>query len=578
MVGAELGSSAVEELGALRKRLGILRRADLILDRAEELDLMLEDFLELIMEAAQVASGTLYLVDEDRQEMIFAVVQGPAGVGAVFQDSRMPLGEGIAGKCALRGEAIWVPAVEHSRDWARELADRSGYRPHNALCLPLKVQEGVIGVVQLFDHPVESPYTQADLDFLGGLVNDLALKMENARLLDTSRQMVARLRALLDVGLELGATLDRDHFLNLILEHVCELLQAEAASVFELEEDTGGLLLCATTTGSFSELGAVRVPPGEGIAGWVAQHGETILVPDVRQDPRHYPRVDELSAFVTRSILCAPLVVQEQTPGQRGVFRRRVIGVAEALNKQGDAQFTQADIDIFEGLARQAAIGMERMRLYRAIDDLFTSTLMALAEAMEAKDPYTRGHTRRVTSISGVIAEELGLPNEEVLRVRTAAMLHDIGKIGMPDAILGKEGQVNDAEMEVIRRHPQRGERILRPLYRLRPLSHLREAIRGVAEHHERYDGAGYPRGLQGADISLAGRIIAVADTFDAMTSDRPYRKGLPVAEVLAEIQDQAGRQFDPQMVVAFMQAWGKGRVALPGTEMGTSRRSDVTP
>lgn len=552
-------------MATLRRRLTILQRADLILGRSEEERSLLQEFLALIMEAAQVRSGTLYLLDAERNELVFAVVQGPAGVAQALEGRRMPADWGIAGRCAQRGRPIWVPAVEQSRDWARDLAERSGYRPQNVLCLPLKAQERVIGVVQLFDHPPASPYDQADIDFLSLLVNDLALKLENARLLSTSREMVKRLRALLDVGVELGGTLDRNLLLGLILERVCQLLQTEAASIFELDEAAGELVLCATTRNVPGEAGEIRVPLGRGIAGWVAREGRTEVVPDVSRDPRFYAPASEKTGFVTRSILCTPLVIQEQVPGQEGVFRRRVIGVAQALNKRDGGLFTRSDIEIFEGLARQAAIAMERVRLYREVNDLFASAIMALAEAMEAKDPYTRGHTRRVTDFSIAIAEEIGLPPEEVYKVRIAAMLHDIGKIGMPDAILQKPGRVDEAEREVIRRHPQEGERILRPL------QHLREIIPGVAEHHERYDGTGYPRGLRGEEISLYGRIIAVADVFDALTSERCYRQALPVDAVLEEMRAQAGRAFDPRVVEAFFRAWEKGRIALP-EKASTSR------
>jgi HD-GYP domain-containing protein (c-di-GMP phosphodiesterase class II) len=555
---AEPGAAAaLEERAALLRRLEVLHRADLILQRTADRDLMLQQFLDLMMESAQASSGTLYLVDQEREELVFAVVRGPAGVSSALQGWRMPIGQGIVGKSVQRGALIWVPVVEYSRDWAQELSERSGYRPQNVLCLPLKVKDRVIGVVQLFDHPSEHPYEQAELDFLSVLVNDLALKMDNANLLDASRRLVARMRALLEVGVELGATLERDRLLNLIMERVCELLSAEAASVFELDEETGDMVLCATTMTVAGELPDIRVPPGEGIAGWVAQHGETILVPDVDQDPRYYAQASRTTGYVTRSILCTPLVVQEQVPGQVS-FHRRVIGVAQALNKQKDEPFTSDDIEVFEGLARQAAIAMERTRLYRDINGMFVDIIKALTETIEAKDPYTKGHTGRVTDVSVVIAREMGLSPDEVFKISLSALLHDIGKIGMPDAILRKPSQVTEAELRVIREHPERGERILRPL------RHLRDIIAGVADHHEQYDGSGYPHGLKGDGISLAGRVIAVADTFDAMTSDRPYRQGMPAGVVVEEVRQQAGRQFDPRVVAAFLWAWEKGLIPWP--------------
>ncbi|MBN1485101.1 MAG: GAF domain-containing protein [Chloroflexia bacterium] len=541
---------------ALLRRLDVLQQADLILHHTEDLDLLLRRFLELLLETTQTESGTLYLVDEQEEQLVFAVVIGPTGVDEALQGHRMPIGRGIVGHAAQKGEPIWLSQIEHSRHWARDLAKRSGYRPRNVLCLPLKAQGQVIAVVQLFDRPAEQPLDENELEFLVGLVNDLALKVENARLLDETREMVARQRALLDVSLELGTTLDRDRLLQLILERIIELLRAEDASIFELDEQKKELVLLKATRIAPDLLGTIRVPVGTGIAGWVAEHGETVLVPDVTQDERFYAKVDQETSFVTRSILCTPLVVQEQVPGQEGLSRRRLVGVAQVLNKKGGGRLSRVDQEIFEGLAGQAAIAMERTRLYQQINELFTSAIAALAEAMEAKDPYTRGHTRRVTAMSVAIAKELGLSAEEVLRIRLAGLLHDIGKIGMPDAILKKAGRVNEEEMAIIRRHPLEGARILQPLH------HLQDIVCGVAEHHERYDGSGYPSGLQGEEISLAGRIIAVADTFDAMTSTRPYRQALPAEVARKELCDQAGRQFDPQVVQAFCSAWDKGRIS----------------
>ncbi len=554
-------SRQANQITSLQRRLALIHRADLIMRETPDLSQMYRRFLELMLEAAEASAGTLYLVDEETGELVFEVVLGPAGVEQSLQGHRMPIGQGIVGHAARRGEPIWIPEIEHSRHWARDLAERSGYHPHNVLCLPLKVQERVIGVVQLFDHPAERPYAQADIDFLGVMVNDLALKVENAHLLNTSRQMVERLRALLEVSLELGATFDRDQLLHLILARMRQLVRAEAATIFELDETSGELVVSAATSIPAEKLGQIRVPPGRGIAGWVARHGETVLVTDVRNDPRFYPQVEEQTDLVTRSILCSPLVVQEQVPGEERVFRRRIVGVVQVLNKKEPGSFTSTDLEILEGLAGQAAVAIERNRLYRQISDMFTSAVMTLTEAMEAKDPYTEGHTRRVTTTSVAIARELGLGEAEVARIRTAALLHDIGKIGMPDAILNKMGRVTEEEMEIIRRHPLDGERILRPLH------HLREAIRGIAEHHERYDGTGYPQGLRGEEISLDGRIIAVADTFDAITSTRSYRRAMSPERAIAELQKNAGRQFDPQVVEAFLRAWEKGQVILQADE-----------
>lgn len=552
---------SAEQHAALSQRLEYLQRADLILHHIEDMAFLLQRFLELMLEAAQAKSGTYYEVDAERKELTFAVVLGPSGVDKALQGHHIPIGEGIVGHVAQTGEGKWIPQIEHDRHWARDFAERSGYTPCNVICLPLKAQDKVIAVVQLFDLALPHP----DQEFLTGLVNDLALKVENARLLDDYREMVRRQQALLDVAAKLASTLDRNQLLGTILDQIVRLIVADDASIFELqgtgEEGEGEqeLVLLNATRLPPELLGTIRVPlDQDSIAGWVALHGETLLVPDVHKDPRWNPKVDELTSFVTHSILCTPLFVEEQVPGQEGLSRRRLVGVAQVVNKKGGGDFTTADQEIFEGLACQAAVALERVRLYQETSDLFTDAIAALAEAIDLRDPYTRGHTRRVTMTSVGVAQEMGCSAEEVLQIRLGALLHDIGKIGMPDDILKEDGKMTEKNLAQMHLHPSDGARILERMQRLGGTIR-----RGVAEHHERYDGKGYPQGLQGREISLAGRIIAVADTFDAITSNRPYRKGRPTEVALSIIKEEAGRQFDPEVVQAFLQAWDKGNVAL---------------
>jgi HD-GYP domain-containing protein (c-di-GMP phosphodiesterase class II) len=255
-------------------------------------------------------------------------------------------------------------------------------------------------------------------------------------------------------------------------------------------------------------------------------------------------------------MVCTRLETQEQIPGQEGAFRRKIIGVAQVINKLEGA-FTPADVEIFEGLARQAAIAIDRDRLYQYISEVLAQVLAVMSKMIEAKDPYTEGHTQRVTTTSVAIAEEMARSETEVMRIRRAAQLHDIGKIWLDDSILHKKGRVSEREMAEIRRHPELGKTVLSPLYP------FQQVIRGIAEHHESYDGKGYPAGLKGEEICLDARIIAVADTFDAMTSTRSYREALPTGVALEELQKKAGHQFDPRVVEAFLRAWEKGLVPV---------------
>jgi putative two-component system response regulator len=180
----------------------------------------------------------------------------------------------------------------------------------------------------------------------------------------------------------------------------------------------------------------------------------------------------------------------------------------------------------------------------------FFNAITALAYALEAKDVYTSGHSQRVTEISVAIAKHLGLPSETIEKIRLAGLVHDIGKIGVREAVLNKPGSLSDEEFEHVRLHSVTGERILKPIV------DDGEVLKAVRHHHERYDGTGYPDGLKGEQIPQLARIIAVADTFDAMTSERPYRKALTKDVACAEVERCRGTQFDPEAADAFLEVW----------------------
>jgi HD-GYP domain-containing protein (c-di-GMP phosphodiesterase class II) len=208
-----------------------------------------------------------------------------------------------------------------------------------------------------------------------------------------------------------------------------------------------------------------------------------------------------------------------------------------------------------------------------SVEDAYRATLRALSAALEARDHETHGHSRRVVSFSLRLGRELGLDEEGLRALEFGSLLHDIGKIGVPDAILRKPGQLSEEEWARMREHPLFGERILRGI------EFLEGAARVVAEHHERWDGMGYPKGLRGEQIDLGARIFAVADAFDAITSDRVYRAGRSYDEALAELDTYAGRQFDPRVVEAFRRVpreeWDEiRRLSLGGREAAhTARR-----
>ncbi len=225
-----------------------------------------------------------------------------------------------------------------------------------------------------------------------------------------------------------------------------------------------------------------------------------------------------------------------------------VAGFLLAGDKGGnDPQVSSYDTHLLEAASGYIGPFLENVSLYETQQQMFLGTLRALTSAIDAKDPYTSGHSERVAMLSARLARELGLPEDRVERIHIAGVVHDVGKIGVPEAILCKKGRLTDEEFDAIKQHPAIGHRIIKDI----PM--LGDVLPGVLHHHERWDGRGYPDGLAGEDIPLMARIIGICDTFDAMSSNRSYRPALKREDVLAEIRKCAGSQFDPDLVEPFM-------------------------
>jgi HD-GYP domain-containing protein (c-di-GMP phosphodiesterase class II) len=362
-----------------------------------------------------------------------------------------------------------------------------------------------------------------------------------------AERKLADYEVLLEIGVKLSGTLDLPTVLETALETAEQVCQAETSSIWELDEETQELFFRVVRGEAAGEIRDLRVPVGHGIVGSVAASGQAELVNDVAADPRW--RGNDPRGFHTRAILTVPLRV-----------RGSVIGVLQLLNPVGRERFTEEDLQRMTLFAGVLAPPLQNARLYEAQERQFLKMVTALAETLDKKDPYTGGHVRRVVSYSMLIGAELGLGRGQLKELWLAATLHDIGKIGVPDRILGKPAPLDAEEVELMKKHPVYGAEIV---------SHLANpsVLVGVRNHHERIDGRGYPDGLRDDELPLVARIIAVADTFDAMTTSRPYRSGLAREQAAAEIDDAAGTQLCPAVVAAFRRLFDAGRFDLEASE-----------
>lgn len=360
----------------------------------------------------------------------------------------------------------------------------------------------------------------------------------------TAEQTVKKLQLLEKVGRILNSTLDEREVRLRAMKAATSLMESEVGSLLLIDPATQELFFEVALGKRGEKVKEIRLKMGEGVAGWVAQKGKPVVINDVQRDQRFSGKADRTSGFVTRNMICVPVRAKDKT-----------IGVLQAINKKKDGLFTKEDLTHFIGLSDQVAIAIENANLYKELQETFINTAEALAEAIEKRDAYTGGHARRIMDYSLVTARHLSLTHEEMDTLRLAALLHDVGKIGVEDRILKKPAKLDEEEIRQMQRHPAFGVEIVRHI------PQLQGALNVIRAHHEDFDGTGYPDGLKGNKIPLMSRIIGVVDTFDAMTSDRPYRKGLGEEIALKEIRDCAGTQFDPRVVKAFITAYEAGEI-----------------
>ncbi len=281
----------------------------------------------------------------------------------------------------------------------------------------------------------------------------------------------------------------------------------------------------------------------------VLEKGISIYTDDALADDR-YVGGESIVRQRIRSVMCSPLRTTDQILG--------VLYVDSMMARE----FSEAELELLAAVGNQAGIALHRARLMEEVERLFFETMKAIASLIDAKDGYTHKHSERVAAFGVRLARHLGFDADARAVVELSGLLHDVGKIGVPDAILNKPGKLTDEEFTQMRLHPVHGARILSQIQSEKVVN----ILPGVRYHHERWDGKGYPDGLKGEEIPMLGRVLGVADFLDALSSDRSYRKGLSLDEALAMVKDLEGKAFDPVVVKAAVELHATGDLALPQT------------
>lgn len=372
-------------------------------------------------------------------------------------------------------------------------------------------------------------------------IADLASELEgkNANL----EQAVERLQSLYKMGLAINSTMELSSLLNTLSRRAMETLNGQVGYILMLNDKTGNLLIggAAGLSDEYDRELEISLKPG-GVTYWVVNNNKPLLLENL-DTSREFTKMSRLG-FIRESIICAPITEHN-----------KVIGTITIANPIDGSSYNNSDLDLLATIATQASVAIRNARLYEEQEVTYLNTVQALVSAIEASDAYTRGHSERVTRYSLALAKQVNLDADSFKRLEQAAVLHDIGKIGIDINLLHKKEKLTQADFDVLKLHPSIGVRILEPIRFMDPIRDI------IEQHHERYDGKGYPKGLSGEEWLLEAKILAVCDTYDAMTSDRPYRTALPHEVAIQEIRDHSGTQFDPDVAAAFVAMCDEGRL-----------------
>lgn len=374
---------------------------------------------------------------------------------------------------------------------------------------------------------------------LGALVTTVAKLKDDVQAHFTSHQ--EKVGALVEVGSVINSTVGLKRVLEEVIDTIIALMKAERGFLM-LKDETGQLVVQTARGIAQADLAKDSFAISNSIIKKVADTGETILTTNAQEDPR-FDQQASIAAYHLLSILCAPLKVKDV-----------LIGVIYVDNRAMSGIFHNDDFEIISSFANQAAVAIENARLFDGLqasnEELqiaYQATLEGWVRALDLRDKETEGHTQRVTNLTMRIAEAMNITGDDLIHIRRGALLHDIGKMAIPDGILLKPASLTPEERALIQKHPVYAYEMLSPIKFLQP------ALAIPYCHHEKWDGTGYPRGLKGEQIPLAARIFAIADVWDALVSDRPYRRGLDPKEVREKIKADSGSHFDPTCVDAFL-------------------------
>jgi PAS domain S-box-containing protein len=532
-----------DELGQRYAELSLLYDAGLALNRELDPRQQLETLFKIAMQALQADGAEFF-----HHDAATGVLRLEIGVGHYerLQDPASSLDFSIIDERGLVG---WVgknrvpfnsPDVLSDPRW---VVIDSEIR--SALWVPVESEGQLLGVIGVLGTRLNA-FDEQDEHLLLLFANQAAVALENARLFAETNRRLRHFQALRTIDMAISNSLDLKITFDIFLEQVTQQLGVHAADILLLDLHTQSLEYAAARgfrAGAFQQR-PIRL--GEGLAGRAALERRTVHIPDLPTDQDGDWRSLQLKNEGFTAYYGAPLIAKGQLKGVLEVFQR------------GPFTPGQDWFGFLEILAGEAAIAIDNVALFNDLQRsnveltlAYDATIEGWSRLLDLRGRATEGHTQLVADLTLHLARAMNVKEAELIHIRRGALLHDIGTMGIPDAILYKPGPLDETEMMLVRQHTANAYEILAPIHYLRP------AVDISYYHHERWDGSGYPHGLRGEQIPLSARIMAVVDVYDALTSERPYRKAWSRRAALEYIQKQAGRHFDPQVVSAFLELPG---------------------
>jgi putative nucleotidyltransferase with HDIG domain len=509
---------------------------------AKTLDEMLSDLLEQALILIGANAGSIWLYDSTTQ---IVELKTHRGWTEEYIESSYRLGEGIPGLVVQRGEAI-VAGEFRSDTRISEESRKHLPQEVGGACVPLHAEENIVGVM-FVNVKLPRELKKGEMRIINALAEIGGISIHRMYLHEQTVKQLERLAALRSIDLAISSVFDLQITLTILINEVIKQLNVDAASVLLIQPGSSRLEYAAGQGFFTHKIESTSQRIGQGNASRAVMERRIIEIPDLSKHNGKFVRAQLLSEEEFVSYYAVPLIAKGDVKGVLEIFNR------SRLNPNREW------LDFLETLGGQTAIAIENSLLFQDLQRsnfelalAYEATLEGWSHALDLRDRETEGHTQRVTDLTLKLARRMGLTEEQLILIRRGALLHDIGKMGIPDYILYKPEELTAEEQQIMRQHPQFAYDLLEPI------AYLRDALNIPYCHHEKWDGTGYPRGLAGTQIPLEARLFTIVDIWDAITTDRPYRKSWPKNKALQYIREQSGKYFDPKMVELFLQEIGE--------------------